>query len=151
MTQNLTIIRGLPGSGKSTLAQALVFERGAEGEYGEVADLIHVEADMYFINAKGEYEYDGSKIKDAHTWCQNTVRINLLEGHDVIVSNTFTQLHEMELYFAMARAFNAKLQVIECHGNFGSIHHVPAEVMTRMADRWEPLPRHYYAEQIGNS
>ena len=43
MTLKLTIIRGLPGSGKSTLAKTL--------------DVNHYEADMYFVDAKGEYDF----------------------------------------------------------------------------------------------
>jgi len=50
----LTIIRGLPGSGKSTLAKKLVYSNPGS---------VHLEADMYFIDRVGVYNYDPAKIK----------------------------------------------------------------------------------------
>ena len=35
------------------------------------------------------------------------------------------------------------LQIVECHGRFGSIHMVPDETLADMRDRWEPLPEKY--------
>jgi tRNA uridine 5-carbamoylmethylation protein Kti12 len=51
----LYIVRGIPGSGKTTFAKSLncpVFE-----------------ADMFFVNSQGIYNFDYTKIKDAHAWC----------------------------------------------------------------------------------
>ncbi len=59
MMRNLYIVRGLPGSGKSTFAKF-------------VGDSF-VEADMFFMK-NGKYEFDMSKIRDAHSWCLSTVR-----------------------------------------------------------------------------
>ena len=50
MKKELYILRGLPGSGKSTLAESL-------GGY-------HIEADMYFTNDDGEYNFDPSSLPD---------------------------------------------------------------------------------------
>lgn len=80
----LTLIRGLPGSGKSTLAKTL--------------DAQHFEADMYFINEKGEYCYNGDKIGEAHEWCQQQVEKALAANQDVVVANTFVRLWEMKAY-----------------------------------------------------
>ena len=97
--RNLYLLRGLPGSGKSTLARF-------------VGDAF-VEADMFFLK-NGKYEFDGSKIRDAHAWCQSTVRewmqMNAdtygLEYSEIAVSNTFTQEWEMEAYYDLAKEFN---------------------------------------------
>ena len=60
MNNTLYIIRGIPGSGKSTLAKKLV------------GDDNYFEADMYFLQ-DGIYEFDITKIKDAHDWCYNKI------------------------------------------------------------------------------
>ena len=47
MEKILYIVRGIPGSGKSTFAKTL----GG----------IHIEADQYFVDGDGNYNFDGSK------------------------------------------------------------------------------------------
>lgn len=119
----LTIIRGLPGSGKSTLAKKI--------------DAIHFEADMYFVNYKGEYKFNPSKIKLAHKWCQKEVELTLAGGESVVVSNTFTQRWEMQPYLDMAKKLGAEVEAIKCTGDYGNIHGVPEDAIQRMRDRWE--------------
>lgn len=123
---SLILIRGLPGSGKSTIAQALI----------QRPMWLHYEADMLFFE-DGEYKFDQSKLKDAHTWCQHATESALLNGYNVVVSNTFTQLWEMQPYFTMAEKQKSAIQVIECKANFGTIHGVPEETIKRMRERWE--------------
>lgn len=120
----LILIRGLPGSGKSTIARTLV----SEGFH-------HFEADMYF-EVNGHYQYDASRIRDAHSWCQQMTRRALAAGERVVVSNTFTQLREMAPYLSMTK--NA--QVIEATGKWQNVHGVPPVMLERMATRWEALP-----------
>ena len=59
--KKLILLRGLPGSGKSTFAKSISNESTG-----------HIESDMFFVK-DGEYKFDGSKIKDAHNWCQDVV------------------------------------------------------------------------------
>lgn len=115
----LTLIRGLPGSGKSTLAKSL--------------GCLHVEADMFF-QRDGKYQWDAKKIKQAHIWCLSTARMASSHRCDVVVSNTFTTIKEMQPYFEMVYD---KLVVIKCVGNFKSVHDVPEETLKKMAARWE--------------
>lgn len=122
----LTIVRGLPGSGKSTLAKKLA---QADGAY-------HLEADMYFVDAMGNYAFDKAKLSSAHAWCRDSVEAELKAGSDVYVSNTFTTQKEMNPYLDMARELGAKVQVILCQGEFGSIHDVPEETMQAMRNRF---------------
>lgn len=124
----LLLIRGLPGSGKSTLAKLFTSD-----------GYKHVEADMYFVNDEGDYVFEPSKIKNARDWCQRITEGSLMAGYDVVVSNTFTQMWELDAYVKIARRTNATLRIIEATGNFQNIHGVPDAVIQRMKDRWEPL------------
>ncbi|MGR5092857.1 AAA family ATPase [Vibrio maritimus] len=119
----LTLIRGLPGSGKSTLAKTL--------------DALHFEADMYFINEKGEYCYDGDKIGDAHEWCQQQVEKALAENQDVVVANTFVRLWEMKAYKNLAKRYKAELDIIVCRERYPNVHGVSDSVIAKMQKRWQ--------------
>ena len=120
----LILIRGLPGSGKSTMAKVLA-----------LVGFEHFEADMFF-EVKGVYQYDASRIRDAHAWCQRMARQALEAGKRVVVSNTFTRLQEMAPY----RSMTENIRVVEATGRWDNLHGVPAEMMQRMAKRWEALP-----------
>ena len=98
----------------------------------------HLEADMFF-EIGGIYRYDVTRIKNAHAWCQHMTRQALARGENVVVSNTFTTLCEMERYFAMA---TGAIRVIEAKEKFGNVHGEPAESVDRMAARWESMPQH---------
>jgi len=123
----LYIIRGLPGSGKTTLAKKL--------------GCLYCEADGFFQTEEG-YKFDASKLPQAHAWCFAAVDEVCRGGkEDVAVSNTFTQRWEYEPYLEMAKEFGYQVQVIEVHGDFGSVHGVPEGTIARMGARWEPHRR----------
>jgi predicted kinase len=132
MMRNLYLLRGLPGSGKSTLARF-------------VGDAF-VESDMFFLK-NGKYEFDGSKIRDAHAWCQSTVRewmqMNAdtygLEYSEIAVSNTFTQEWEMEAYYNLAKEFNYKVfsMIVENRHDGVNSHGVPEDKLEAMKSRFE--------------
>lgn len=90
------------------------------------------------IDSEGNYKFDPSRLKECHEQCQNEAWLMLHEGRDVIVANTFTQRWEYQPYLDMAQFFHVPVQVIEVHGDFQSIHGVPAEKIKQMRDRWEP-------------
>lgn len=122
MTRTLTLIRGLPGSGKSTLAKQL---KG-----------IHLEADMYFYDDDGEYNFDASRLHEVHTKCRYDTEEYLRDEYNVTVSNTFTTLKEMMPYYDMAQRRGVILNIITCHGNFGNVHDVPEETLAKMKARF---------------
>ena len=62
--KELFLLRGLPGSGKSTLAESL--------------GNMNIEADEYFMDGD-EYKFDASKLKEAHAWCQNVVKVWMIK------------------------------------------------------------------------
>lgn len=131
MTNTLTIVRGLPGSGKSTLAHMLVAARRAGGGWAQ-----QVEADDYFIR-DGKYQFDPSQLTAAHADCQRRTRAYLEMGAHVVVANTFTQRWEYQWYLDVAMELGVPVQMVEVHGEFGSVHNVPDEAIARMKARWE--------------
>ena len=122
----LFIIRGLPGSGKSTLAKMLC-PRDA------------YEADDWFVD-EGVYRFDPNQLVKAHQYCETVVK-NAMDtrARKIAVANTFSQRWEMEPYFELAKKHKYVVQIIECQGNFGSIHGVPESVIERMKTRWEAV------------
>ena len=133
--KNLILLRGVPGSGKSTTAKLL----GAGG-----AGYAHFEADQYFM-VDGEYKFDPTKLKEAHTWCRDNVEHAMLLNHTtgynstIIVSNTFTQEWEMQAYYDLAKSWGYTVFSIIVENRHGGVneHGVPDEVLTKMKDRFE--------------
>ena len=124
--KELILLRGLPGSGKSTLAKAI----GG----------LHFEADMYFVDENGNYNFDGSQIKDAHAWCQNKVRISMETGVEkIVVSNTFTQEWEMEHYNTLAEVngYTVHSVIVENRHDGKNLHDCPPDKIDIMRSRFE--------------
>ena len=120
----LYIVRGLPGSGKSTLAKKLV------------EDTYHKEADMYHM-INGKYEFDISKIKESHEWCQQEICDIMKSKNECVVSNTFTQRWEYQPYIDMTNEFKYDVVIIHCQGPWKNIHDIPPHTLNIMKARWE--------------
>jgi tRNA uridine 5-carbamoylmethylation protein Kti12 len=127
-------VRGIPGSGKSTLARNLVHTLRSIQHPGTVS---HFEADMYFEDAQGNYNFDASKLNRAHNWCIDKTREALEENRTVIVSNTFTTKKELKPYFDMAREFGIVPVVYLAQNQFPNVHNVPADKLQKMRDRFQ--------------
>jgi len=124
--KELFLLRGLPGSGKSTLAKSI----------SEVC----YEADMYFVDANGNYNFDGGQLKAAHDWCQLMTRITMEHSTPkIVVSNTFTQEWEMDAYREMAQehGYTVFSLVVENRHGGKNVHGVPEEALERMENRFE--------------
>jgi len=117
----LVLVRGLPGSGKSTFAEQTFPEHE------------HVETDMFFMK-NGEYEFNYSKLKTYHATCQFLTQQLLLQGKDVVVSNTFVRLWELEKYTTMKFS---ELTVIRLLTVYENIHNVPNDIMGKMKNNME--------------
>lgn len=129
--KNLILLRGLPGSGKSTTAELL----GAGG-----SGTAHFEADMFFMR-DGEYKFDFSQIKEAHQFCQRSVDRAMFLGHitKIIVSNTFTQEWEMDVYYKLAEQYGYRVTslIVENRHDGVNVHGVPQETLDKMKQRFE--------------
>lgn len=122
----LILVRGLPGSGKSTLAAKLAKASAA----------IHLEADQFFHQGQSDYNFDATKLYQAHKWCLGETRRQLELENLVIVSNTFTTKKELKPYFELAQEFGHNPVVYLAQSQFKSIHGVPEETMNKMRGRF---------------
>ena len=122
---DLILVRGCPGAGKTTFAELIGYV---------------ISSDDYFINANGEYIFDGSKLKYAHE--QSRLRCEMQMGQKdklIIVANTFTQKREMAPYFDLAEEYNYRVHTIIVENRHGgtNIHGVPDDKLKQMKDRFE--------------
>jgi len=133
--KELFLLRGLPGSGKSTLANSIVG-----------SDFLVCEADKYFYDKEGNYNFDGSKLKDAHEFCRNTVETYMKDSlvndqfyRKIVVSNTFTQEWEMDAYFTLAERYGYRVYSLIVENRHGGVneHGVPADKLEQMKNRFE--------------
>jgi predicted kinase len=122
--KTLILLRGLPGAGKSTFAKML----GG----------IHIEADHYFMK-DGEYKFDASKLKQAHEYCRTSTEGWMMEGYNIVVSNTFTQEWEMDAYYELAGKYGYRVYslIVENRHNGVNEHGVPADKLEQMKNRFE--------------
>jgi len=122
--KTLTLVRGLPGAGKSTFAKLL----GG----------IHIEADHYFMK-DGEYKFDAFKLKQAHEHCRTSTEGWMMEGYNIVVSNTFTQEWEMDTYYELAEKYGYQVHslIVENRHNGVNEHGVPADKLEQMKNRFE--------------
>jgi predicted kinase len=129
----LTLVRGLPGSGKSTFANTITNKFSI------------CEADKFFYDKEGNYNFDGSKLREAHKWCREQVEIRMKDNQineqfypHIVVSNTFTQQWEMDIYFGLANQYGYKVFSIIVENRHGGVneHGVPKEKLEQMKDRF---------------
>jgi predicted kinase len=126
MEKNLILLRGLPGSGKSTAAK--LFNKSP-----------HFEADMFFMDANGDYQFDINKIKDAHNWCKSSVMDAMKKEYPIIVvSNTFTEEWEMDAYYKMAEELGYRVisMIVENRHGGKNEHGVPDDKLEIMKNRF---------------
>ena len=130
---DLILLRGVPGSGKTTLGNAILFTNQSN-----IQDVLS--ADNFFINEKGEYIFDFTKLKEAHNDCQVKCAERMRNQFSkIVVANTFTQEWEMEPYFVMAERYNYRIHTViveNRHGN-KNIHNVPGEKIEQMIKRFD--------------
>ena len=118
------LVRGISGAGKSTFVQEC---------FGRFCNL---EADMYFMK-DGEYLFEPSKLRQAHSWCQSEAERQMKFGYDIVVSNTFTTEWEMKPYLNLAEKYGYTVFTVvveKRHGN-KDVHNVPEETRQKQAER----------------
>jgi predicted kinase len=129
---DLILLRGLPGSGKSSLGDIILRNPNSN-------PLDVLSADNFFIDDKGVYNFDGSKLKQAHNDCQQKCAERMkLEISRIVIANTFTEDWEMETYYEMAKRYKYRVHSVIVENRHGStnIHNVPEEKLEQMKNRF---------------
>jgi uridine kinase len=125
--KTVILLRSVSGAGKSTLANLL-----ASNERW-----VSVCADDYFTDINGNYNFDASKLGEAHRLCQENFMYwldNAVVG--IIVANTSTKERDFSFYENAAKEHGAmfiSLVVENRHGN-KDIHSVPQSVREMQAE-----------------
>lgn len=129
--KKLILLRGLPGAGKSTFAQVF-------------PTVFWYEADKYFEDSEGNYNFDVTKLREAHNWCKSRVELSMNAPNGfppslIVVSNTFTQQWEMEDYYKLAEKYGYQVHsvIVENRHNGKNVHNVPEDKLEAMRARFE--------------
>ncbi|XP_064097924.1 LOW QUALITY PROTEIN: uncharacterized protein LOC135209176 [Macrobrachium nipponense] len=132
----VVLMRGLPGSGKSSLAREI---KGCSG--------VVLSTDDYFIDKKGRYVYEPSKISEAHSWNKNRARKMLREMKSpIVIDNTNLQGWEMKPYVQLALQHGYEIDILEPDTPWKFVvkelarknnHGVPKEKIREMLERYE--------------
>ena len=129
----LILLRGLPGSGKTTLAKIILQLRSTDEP--EI-----LSADDFFEDKEGDYNFDPTKLKEAHNYCQFRCSERMRQQKArIVVANTFTQEWEMDEYFKMAERYNYRVHTVVVENRHGNenVHGVPEDKLKQMKNRFQ--------------
>jgi hypothetical protein len=142
--KKVIIMRGIPGAGKGHYVDAVVEECSYPGQECQVTV---ASADHYF-ERNGRYDFDPTKLPEAHASCMTAFLQALQEEHElVIVDNTSIKLWMVEQYMKAARLADYDVEVVEVMPETladlkkivgRNSHGVPADVVAKMAIEFEP-------------
>ena len=120
-TNLLLLIRGLPGCGKSTLAKSIAAQyfqsintNTLTNDTNKMSDDLISEADKYFIDEEGHYDFDSTLLTAAHQWAYEQIEKGMHENKKLLItSNTFTEAWELYTYIAAVSKHKYSLYVID--------------------------------------
>lgn len=131
---DLILLRGVPGSGKTTLGEVILYTPGSNNTNNVLS------ADDFFIDENGNYNFDSTKLKEAHNQCQLKCAERMKHQlSKIVVANTFTQEWEMKTYFEMAERYKYRVHtvIVENRHLNKNVHDVPDDKVQIMKDRFE--------------
>lgn len=133
----LIIVRGAMGAGKSTFANKL---KAKYIKFGYAPTDIQIcEADQFFMDEEGNYNFDASKLWIAHKTCLKKAIKGMRSGKIVIVANTFATHKEMEPYIQFAFENEIEYEVYRCTGEYQNVHNVPEEAVIKKRKQMKPF------------
>lgn len=133
MDKVLIILRGLPGSGKSSFANLMWSSH------------VVCEADQFFYDDEGNYNFDASKLGQAHRECQEKVETFMMDNQknphyytEIVVSNTSTTEKELQPYLDLASKYGYTVVslIVENRHDGKNVHGVPVDKLEQMRNRF---------------
>ena len=122
------------GSGKSTFAEYCVKKLA-----GENITATHCESDDYWMR-DGVYKFELKYIYRAHEWCFKKVFESFSKYKIVFVTNTFTQMKELNPYLKEAAQRGLKVTVVRMANEYQNQHEVPEATLEAMRQRFCDYP-----------
>lgn len=123
--KSLVLLRHVPGAGSTTFGKLI----------GDP-----ISADHFFEDKDGNYNFDATKLHEAHQWCANETEARMKRGAQlVIVANTFVEEWQITRYSYLAKVHNymfISLIVENRHGG-KDIHNVPPETIEKMKRKFD--------------
>lgn len=119
------ILRHASGAGGSTFARTLVTLN---------KNSCICEADDYFINTSGEYQFNPKKLGLAHEWCKRKFEAAIKSEVELIIcSNTNVNKRDYQFYVDKAKECGYIVHVVVVERIFDTkdVHNVPQEVIER--------------------
>ena len=145
----MVIMRGLPGSGKSSLVRQIL----RTYPHAEVCS-----ADAFFIQADGSYQYDRTKIKEAHLFSQGRAEALCEDACNlVIVDNTHVKRWELQPYINTAAKFRYTVLILEPQTPWAkdpvqlakrNSHNVSENVIMKKLKEWQEIRPRYFCWQL---
>jgi predicted kinase len=132
LSKDLILLRGLPGSGKTTLAEVILFTPNN-------VSIDVLSADNFFTDENGYYNFDSTKLKEAHSDCELKCAEKMKMGVSrIAVANTFTEDWEMESYYQMADRYGYRVHsvIVENRHEGKNVHNVPDNEIESMKNRF---------------
>ena len=127
--KNIIILRGTSSSGKSSFAKLLCQQIG----------WIECNADFFFEDKEGNYNFDFNKIGDAHAQCRKSFMEALKESTvtGIVVSNTNVEEKQWKFYEDEAKKVGGRVTflVIEKRHDGENNHNVPETSLQSQEDR----------------
>lgn len=131
--KKLIIMRGLPGSGKSTKSSAL----SAGG--------VSLSTDEFW---GPNYDFDVTRLGDAHRWNENRANKAMQEGiTPIVIDNVNNTSYAARAYVRAAQKYGYEVEFAESDTPWRfnveelakrNKHNVPQERIQEMLDDWEP-------------
>lgn len=114
----LLLIRGAPHSGKTQMARAL------QG----IHNWVHIEAEMAFTTSNGELIIDQKMLESAKIWCVAKTKKLLLDGYNVVVSDTLPKHADIRPYLDFCSEHSIHCQIIKLGNVNGGYEHYHTQV-----------------------
>jgi predicted kinase len=135
------VMRGCPGSGKSFLAKKIIADTVVNNEDNHI-----LSTDNFFMK-NGRYEFDGSKLSEAHYETQKNFIKRCSAGvSPLVVDNTNMEYWEMSPYFQAAIQYEYHIEIMEPCTPWkwsesklaqNNKHNVPLESIRRMKAKYQ--------------